>query len=150
MASSQLFAIVLENNFPNAFPLPYLRDDEGQQKMYCISPHHGRSFVVGQQDGRYIVSKGNGLSYSTQSFIHTGEFGDDTFGLLLRYDAERDFKLGEQVASLGIKTNHMEYVIQIETALLINNKNIKPILLQYSVECPYRICDAPFMSAEMI
>lgn len=43
---------------------PYLRSIDGDKKMQCISPYHGRSFIVGKhEDGKYIVSKGNGLSF---------------------------------------------------------------------------------------
>lgn len=131
---------------------PYIRDYEGDLEMLCLSPHHGRSFVVDRMDnGRYIVSKGNGLSYTQQILLNTGEFGDDTLGLLLRKDAERDFIMGQEIESLGIKTNHMEYVLELEREIhLPNGHIIKPVLLQYDVECPYRICDAPFMTPEQI
>lgn len=120
--------------------------------MYALSPLHGRSFVVGRLDnGRYVVSKGNGLSYTPYTFLNSREFGDDTWGLLLKQDAERDFLLGQEIASLGIKTNHMEYVIELQTELDLGNGTVlKPVLLQYDVECPYRICDAAFMSREQI
>lgn len=125
---------------------PYLRSKDGDKEMWCISPHHGRSYIVGRSyDGKYIVSKGNGLSYTQYNFLNTGELGDDTFGLLLKQDAIRDFYVGLEVERRGIKTNRMEYVIQLEHEIALNNGHIlKPILLQYSVECPYRICDASF------
>lgn len=125
---------------------PYLRSTLGNRKMWCVSPYHGRSFVVGMhQNGRYVVSKGNGLSYSQYSLLHTGEFGDDTFGLLLEQDAIRDFLVGAEINKLGIKTNQMEYVIRLEEEIQLSNGHIlKPVLLQYSVECPYRICDVEF------
>lgn len=131
---------------------PYIRDYEGDLVMVCLSPHHGRSFVVDRMDnGRYIVSKGNGLSYTQQILLNTGEFGDDTLGLLLRKDAERDFIMGQEIESLGIKTNHMEYVLELEREIHLPNEHIiKPVLLQYDVECPYRICDAPFMTPKQI
>ena len=117
-----------------------------------MSSHHGRSYIVGKtSDGRFVVSKGNGLSYSQYQLIQTGEFGDDTLGLLLRKDAERDFIIGQEIETLGIKTNHMEYVIELlKEVTLINGHKVNPILLQYDVECPYRICDAVFMPQEQI
>lgn len=120
--------------------------------MYCLSPLHGRSYVVGKTDNcRYIVCKGNGLNYSQYSFLHTGEFFDGTWGLLLRKDAERDFIMGQEIEALGIKTNHMEYVLELQTEICLTNGHIlKPVLLQYDVECPYRISDAPFMTQEQI
>ena len=108
---------------------PYIRDYEGDLEMVCLSPHHGRSFVVDRMDnGRYIVSKGNGLSYTQQILLNTGEFGDDTLGLLLRKDAERDFIMGQEIESLGIKTNHMEYVLELEREIHLPNEHIiKPV-----------------------
>ena len=120
--------------------------------MYCLSPIHGRSFVVDRLDnGRYVVSKGNGLSYSQYSLLNTRQFGDDTLGLLLRKDAERDFMLGQEIEALGIKTNHMEYVLELQTEVTLpTGHTMKPVLLQYDVECPWRISDAPFMTHEQI
>lgn len=131
---------------------PYLRDAEGDRQMFCLSPHHGRSFLVAQKEnGRSVISKGNGLSYSQYQFLNTREFGDNTFGLLLRRDAERDFLLGKEIEALGIKTNHMECVIELEKEIqLATGHIIKPVLLQYDVECPYRICDAAFMTQDQI
>lgn len=133
---------------------PYLRDDSGELAMISIGPLHGRSFVVGREGERYVVSKGNGLGYTQFDFLFSGELsdmGDDTWGLLLKQDALRDFDVGTDVAALGIKTNQMEYVLSIDKQILLpNGHEIKPILLQYSVECPYRICDAPFMEMSAI
>lgn len=131
---------------------PYLRSSDGDKEMLCVSPLHGRSFVVGRtDDGRYIVSKGNGVSYTQNSFLHTGEFFDDTWGLLLRQDAERDYLMGQEIASLGIKTNSMEYVIVLQQDVVLPNGHAKkPVLLQYDVECPFRISDAAFMKQEQI
>ena len=131
---------------------PYLLSDTGDKEIYCPSPLHGRSFVVGRtKRGRYIISKGNGLNFTQHHFLHTGEVFDGTWGLLLRQDAERDFIMGKEIEALGIKTNHMEYVLELETEVLLPNGHIlKPVLLQYDVECPFRICDAPFMTQEQI
>jgi hypothetical protein len=131
---------------------PCLHNKNGDKEMLCPTPLHGRSFVVGRtKNGRYIVSKGNGLYYTQHCFLHTGEFFDGTWGLLLRRDAERDFIMGQEIEALGIKTNHMEYVIEIENEIQLPNGHVvKPVLLQYDVECPYRICDAAFMSKEQI
>lgn len=136
-----------------SYPIyPYLRHPDGNRCMYVPSPLHGRSFVVGRlENGRHVVSKGNGLSYSQYPFLNTGEMGSDTCGLLLRQDAERDFLLGQEIEGLGIKTNHMEYVLELDTELVMpDGRKIKPVLLQYDVECPWRICDAAFMSREQI
>jgi hypothetical protein len=71
--------------------------------------------------------------------------------LLLKKDAERDFLLGQEIEALGIKTNHMEYVIELTQEIMLANGHImNPILLQHDVECPYRISDAAFMTQEQI
>ena len=132
-------------------PYPYLRDDSGKETMWLVGPEHGRSFVVGRTpDGKYVISKGNGLSYTEYPFVNTGELGADTWGLLLKQDAIRDFKLGQEVAGLGIKTNQMQYVLRLDVPLNIHGVILYPHLLQYTVECPYRISDAAFMSREQI
>ena len=126
---------------------PYLRSIERcDANMYLVSPIHGRSYVVGRRGNRYIVSKGNGLSYSQYQFLNTFELGIDIWGLLLKQDAQRDFIVGNEIRELGIKTNHMEHVIELQKYVLFQDgTQINPVLLQYSVECPYRITDAPFM-----
>lgn len=148
--SKMEFVILKEDTFECIYP--YLRNKSVDKSMYCPSPLHGRSFVVGStSSGRYIISKGNGLSYTLHTFLHTDEFNDDTWGLLLRQDAERDFILGQEIEALGIKTNHMEYVLELDVEVeLPNGHKTKPCLLQYDVECPYRISDAAFMSQEQI
>jgi hypothetical protein len=127
----------------------YLRSESGDKKMYCISPNHGRSFLMGKNgSGRYVVSKGNGLSYTQCQMLNTRELSNDIWGLLLKQDAMRDFTVGEEIRKLGIKTNVMEYVLELETEINIAETStiLKPVLLQYNVECPYRINDAAFMS----
>lgn len=148
----QLQYIILKEGWTGQNPFPYLRNLYGDKEMVSLSPLHGRSYIVGRTDnGRYIVSKGNGLNYSQYSFLHTGEFFDGTWGLLLRQDAERDFIMGQEIEALGIKTNHMEYVLELQTEICLTNGHVlKPVLLQYDVECPYRISDAPFMTQEQI
>ena len=132
-------------------PYPYLRDNSGKETMWLVGPEHGRSFVVGRTpDGKYVISKGNGLSYTEYSFVNTGEMGSDTWGLLLKQDALRDFELGQEVAELGIKTNQMQYVLRLDVPLKIYGETLYPHLLQYTVECPYRISDAAFMTREQI
>lgn len=119
----------------------------------CISPLHGRSYIIGETtEGRYIVSKGNGLSYTQWTFLHTPEMGNDTWGLLLKQDAIRDYTIGKEVEALGIKTNHMHCVIELDYPIYIpqTGDTVNPVLLQYDVECPYRIEDAAFMEYSQI
>lgn len=152
LATSYNYTIIRESlSFPEK-PCPYILQKDGNILIYNPSPLHGRSYIVGKtKNGRFIVSKGNGLSYSQFRFLHTGEAFNYTWGLLLRRDAERDFILGQEIEALGIKTNHMEYVLKIDTQLTLpNGHTINPYLLQYDVESPYRICDAPFMNTNDI
>lgn len=52
---------------------------------------------------------------------------------------------------MGIRTNRMEYVLELDTVVALPNGNaVKPVLLQYDVACPYRIADARFMTEDMI
>lgn len=145
-ATKEQYEIILSNgNDCEIYPL--LRSiDKCDANMYLVSPLHGRSYVVGKNDNRYVVSKGNGLSYSKYQFLNTKELGTDSWGLLLIQDAKRDFIVGNEVRALGLKTNHMEYVLEIQEYVCFQDgTKLKPVLLQYSVECPYRISDAPFM-----
>ncbi len=151
--SSAIDFSLLEQNGGDIKYFPLLRDEHGTEVIYCISPLHGRSFVVGRhEDGRYIVSKGNGLSYSQHTFLHTPEMPTDVWGLLLKEDALRDYYCGLDVQALGIRTNQMECVLELDLPLYIEQtgEDLKPCLLQYNVECPYRICDAPFMTRQQI
>jgi hypothetical protein len=134
-------------------PYPYLRSQNGGMVMFSVSPHHGRSFLLTKKEnGRYVISKGNGLAYTSYPFLNTNEMGNNTWGLLLEKDAIRDFQIGLEIQSLGIKTNQMEYVLRIDKEIKIEctGDTIKPILLQYNVESPYRICDFSFMTPEQI
>lgn len=150
--ASRLKYQILKSNECIESPFPLLRDSTGEYTMRSISPNHGRSYIVGQcKNGRYIITKGNGLAYSQYEFINTREFGDDSMGLLLKKDAIRDFNLGNEIASLGIRTNHMQYVIELNKKLNLPTGHIlKPVLLQYDVECPYRINDALFIENSTI
>ena len=142
------YKILLGNKNNTIYPL--FRNDKGSKEIFCISPNHGRSFLVGKtNDNRYVVSKGNGLSYSQYDILFTREFGNDSWGLLLKQDAIRDYNLGEEISSLGIKTNKMEYVIELGIKIKEFN-DINPVLLQYNVECPYRICDVAFMPHSLL
>lgn len=129
---------------------PLFRSEYGEKKIWVVSPQHGRSYVVGKLKNRWILSKGNGLSYTTDSIVKTAEQDFEIWGILRLKDALRDFNLGNEIASLGIKTNIMEAILELDYPIQIKNQIIKPVLLQYSVECPYRISDAPFISRRII
>lgn len=143
--------IVVNNRLYHIDIRPYFRDDSGSESMWLVSPQHGRSYVVGRRNNRWIISKGNGLSYTCSSIIHSPETPFESWGVLYAKEAIRDFYLRQEIASLGIKTNIMEAVaeIDLESPSAINIDK-KPAILQYSVECPYRISDAAFMDRELI
>ena len=114
--------------------------------IYCVSPIHGRSFVITQkEDKHWIVEKGNGLSYTMHPFIDVSENDIYIWGALQKENAVRDFTIGNEIHKLGIKTNIMEYVLELECKLFDKETNISPCLLQYEVECPYRLSDYSFM-----
>lgn len=132
---------------------PYVIDKRGDKEIYNLSPIHCRSFIVGQQgDRKYIVSKGNGLAYSSYTFLYTPEMPTDVWGLLRKEDALRDFYCGQDVQALGIKANQMECVIELDHPIFIpqTKETLNPCLLQYNVECPWRIADAGFMTQDQI
>lgn len=140
------FEIVsLQTGCKNVYP--FVRHRDGDKTIFCVSPIHGRSFVIGQKEnGRWIVSKGNGLSYTTQPFIDVSENDYYIWGALSKECASRDYDIGNEINAFGIKTNKMEAVIELNIQLKDKDRFIKPCLLQYEVECPYRLCDYPFMS----
>ena len=98
------------------------------------------------------MTKGNGLCYSEHIFLYTPETQLDVWGLLLKKDALRDYHCCQDIQALGIKTNQMECVLELDYPIYIaqTDTTVKPVLLQYNVECPYRICDAPFMERAQI
>lgn len=145
-ADGYQYRVIIKKDIEHCYPL--LRSRNGRESLLSPSPLHGRSFVVGQhRDGRYIVTKGNGLCYSQHPFLFTPETPTDVWGLLLKEDALRDYYCCQDVQALGIKTNQMECVLEIDYPIYIaqTDTTFKPCILQYNVECPYRICDAPFM-----
>ena len=150
-ATKTAYKILLKNS--DGLIYPFLRDDNGDEEILCISPNHGRSFLVGRDNDRYIISKGNGLSYTQYTFMNTRELGEDAWGMLLETDAVRDFNLGLEIESLGVKTNKMEYVLKLDQGFRISDSNSDltiPVLLQYSVESPHRINDAAYMTSQQI
>ncbi len=125
---------------------PFIRDESGDKSIYCISPIHGRSFLICQQEnGRWVISKGNGVSYSMHPFIDVSKTDNYVWGALLKENAIRDYNIGNEVRNIGIKTNKMHAVIELDIQLIDKGTIVTPCLLQYEVECPYRLCDYPFM-----
>lgn len=133
-------------NEPLGHIYPFVRNDDGALNMEVISPNHGRSFLLKKgNDFHWIIGKGNGLSYSTQTSVITSSYDSDTWGRLSLKQAIRDFDIGNEIARLGIKTNTMEYVLSLPFNVIFNGKEDCAALLQYSVECPYRIVDFAFI-----
>lgn len=125
---------------------PFVRNDAGNEEIHCVSPLHGRSFVLKHNDdGKWIVGKGNGLSYTSHPYLLTSSTYGETWGGLALENAMRDYNIGNQVRSLGIKTNTMESVVALDKMIVVNGVECKSGLLQYSVECPYRINDFGFI-----
>ncbi len=125
---------------------PYVRDENGDKSIYCISPIHGRSFLVCMQNnGNWIVSKGNGISYSMLPFIDVSETDNYIWGALSKENAIRDYNICNEVRLLGVKTNQMHAVLELDYQLIDKGTIVTPCLLQYEVKCPYRLCDYPFM-----
>lgn len=139
------------NTDKNICVYPLYRTTSSKIYMWLISPQHGRSYIVKKYNERYVISKGNGLSYTNCSIIKINEQDFEIWGLLRLKDALRDFNMGNEVANLGIRTNRMEAVIELDKEIQTRkNEFLRPILLQYSVECPYRISDAAFMRPRQI
>lgn len=138
-------------NEPLGHIYPFVRNDDGALNMEVISPNHGRSFLLKKgNDFHWIIGKGNGLSYSTQTSVITSSYDSDTWGRLSLKQAIRDFDIGTEIATLGIKTNRMEYVLSLPFDVIFNGKEEKAALLQYSVECPYRIVDFAFIPKRLL
>ena len=76
-ASYYNFSELLSDKSIKTNPFPLLRNDEGSELIYCVSPLHGRSFVVNRNGERWIISKGNGLSYSSAAFLDTSKVNGD-------------------------------------------------------------------------
>lgn len=146
--------IHLKNNNIQLYPYS-ISDKKSNVKCIVPSPLHGRSIIVDYNDEnkRYTITKGNGLTYFPYGFISTGEFESYAWGLLRSEDALRDYNSCNYVNNLGVLTNEMEAVYTLsEKELVINNERliIKPSILQYSVLCPYRIADISFLSKQTI
>ncbi len=119
------------------------------------SPLHGRSLIAdyNSKNKRYTITKGNGLTYFPWEFVYTGEMEDLNWGYLNKKDAIRDYLGGNFIKKLGILTNEMEAVYALKIETLKNSESnfkIQPIILQYTVSCPYRIADIPFLSKKII
>jgi tRNA A-37 threonylcarbamoyl transferase component Bud32 len=139
-----LFPYIISNNFKNGFV-----------KTEVASPLHGRSIIVNfdSTTKRYIITKGNGLTYFPFGFISTEEFDNSSWGFFSSKDACRDYNCGNYISDLGILTNEMEAVFTVaEQTIRFSNliKEIQPSILQYSVVCPYRISDIPFLSKKIV
>lgn len=130
-------------------------EDETALKCILPSPLHGRSLIVNYDidSERYIITKGNGLTYFPFGFVATEELDNYAWGYLRKEDAIRDFKSGDYINGLGVLSNKMEAVFTLEPQVIsFSNRTleIEPTILQYNVICPYRISDIPFISKELV
>ena len=135
---------------------PYIiSDKETNLNCYKPSPLHGRSIIsdFSTTTNKFIITKGNGLTYFPFGFVSTEELEDHAWGYLRKQDAIRDYNSGVFIKRLGILTNNMEAVFTLKSQLFIlpnSVSKIEPTVLQYNVICPFRIADIPFMSKEVI
>lgn len=116
---------------------------------------HGRSVVLDYDETteKYIVTKGNGLTYFPYGYINTEELTDNIWGICTESQAERDYFGGEFVSRLGIITNEMQAYFSLENQKVRTEKAVeaeKPVILQYAVKCPYRIADLPFLTKKTV
>lgn len=133
------------------YPFPYVKNANGSFVMKQVSPLHGRSFLVDQvSDTEWIISKGNGLGYSSKPFLLNSDIDSDTWGGLSAEQAIRDFDIGCEIRGFGIKTNQMQYVLELPYKIIFRGQECHAALLQYSVECPYRIVDFPFCPKDIL
>lgn len=136
---------------------PYLVSSAPNEQIVAnvASPLHGRSIIIDFDSSlnKYVITKGNGLTYFPFGYISTEEYEDHSWGFLREKDAIRDYNSGNYISNLGILTNDMEAVFSVEKQELryINKTlEIEPIILQYKIICPYRISDIPFLSKELV
>ena len=120
-------------------------------ELISASPIHGRSIITyfNNKTNRYTITKGNGLTYFPYGFVNTKELDYNVWGYLNKIDATKDYLSGNYIYDLGIKTNLMEAVFSIlpqKVNTFEKEQVLEPYILQYSVLCPYRIHDLPFIS----
>lgn len=144
------YIVLCQNPYVESQPYPYFRSKDGYKEMYVISPQHGRSFLMGKQGDSYIISKGNGLSYTSYSALNTDDFSDHVWGVLFRDAAIRDYHIGMEVSKMGVHTNIMCCVIELQYDINMNDNIIRPCLLQYMVDSPYRLSDFPYMTKAQV
>lgn len=145
------YEIIAQNCNSNRQCYPYVKDSLGSIVIKCISPTHGRSFVLKKNhNSDWIVGKGNGLGYSTFKYLINSSIDSDTWGGLSLEHALRDYNISNEIRNLGIKTNKMEYVIELPYEIIFHGRISKAAILQYSVECPYRISDYGFIPFEFL
>lgn len=128
----------------------YVSEEKKSIKVEVPSPYHGRSIIADydEKTKRFVITKGNGLTYFPFGFVATKELEDNTWGFLRQQDAVRDYKTGLFVSRLGLLTNNMEavYILDSKTIRTIDGKYFEsPTILQYNVISPYRLSDIPYL-----
>ncbi len=137
------------------FPFLKTRNNNGIEKK-TASPLHGRSLIANYNKIKktYTIIKGCGLTYYPYGFIDTEEFDDHIWGFITKEAALRDFNCGNFIRELGVSTNFQQAIYELETIPLLRFNNpvtsINPIILQYTVNCPFRLADIPYMSKNKV
>lgn len=152
--TKEIRIVHLNNNATKLYPY-IISENKGNIESFLASPIHGRSIIVDYNNTtqKYTVTKGNGLTYFPFGFISTEELDSYSWGYLRLEDAIRDYESCEFIKKLGVKTNSMEAVFTLtDEELKFSNKveKITPNILQYSVECPFRLADIPFLKKETV
>lgn len=74
-AAQEVEYSILYKNQTDVKLFPLLKSNTGSTPLYNIGPTHFRSFVFSKIDDHgFIVSEGNGLSYTEWTFLNTGDF----------------------------------------------------------------------------
>jgi hypothetical protein len=146
---------ILGNSAIKLFPFVKTSNNNGIKKK-TASPLHGRSLIANYNKTKniYTIIKGCGLTYYPYGFIYTEEFDDHIWGFLTKEAALRDFNCGNFIRELGVSTNFQQAIYELETIPLLRfNKpvnTINPIILQYTVKCPFRLADIPYMNKNKV
>lgn len=85
-AAQEVEYSILYKNQTDVKLFPLLKSNTGSTPLYNIGPTHFRSFVFSKIDNHgFIVSEGNGLSYTEWTFLNTGDFRTIQGGGVARY-----------------------------------------------------------------
>lgn len=151
---SKISMVVLSKENVKYYPF-YISYNAKGTMLEVPSPLHGRSIIAGfdKKAKRFVITKGNGLTYFPYGFVLTKEMEGHAWGFLRHQDAIRDYNTGLYIADLGILTNEMEAVYTLEDISAKSFEGIVPLsptILQYKVLCPYRLSDMQYLPSATI